>query len=112
MLFLLEEKDFNISSGVSVLYFYASWMMEHKKMSLMIDKIQDKYKDIKFLAIDCDHFKNICARNEVSSIPCFIIFINNKEEKRLNGIMLTSAFKSIFADIYSKYKNGDKNDKK
>lgn len=97
MIFITEESDLCFD-GMSVLYFYASWMPFHKKMLLMIDKMEQRYTHIKFYAINTDIFKTICIRFSINSIPTVLIF-DKKELKRINGLVLTSAFKSAFADI-------------
>ena len=99
MLFLLAEEELKIGTSVQALYFYAPWMPFHSKFLTMISKIEDKYKDIMFSAIDVDSFKNQCKRFSVDSIPTVLILKDGKEVKRINGLTLTSAFKSAFADI-------------
>lgn len=103
MYFLTQESDFKLFDlGKQAIYFYASWMPFHKKMISMISKIEEKYNDIYFIAIDVDHFKSLCIRFEINSIPQIIIFDGGKEINRIEGIVLTSAFKAIFNDIYKK----------
>jgi len=97
MFFLTKESDLSLE-GMCVLYFYASWMPHNKKMLIMLDKMEQKYSDISFFAIDSDMFPSFCKRFSVTSIPTVLIF-NNKELKRIIGVVLTSAFKSAFADI-------------
>lgn len=107
MQFITNEQDLKINN-LTAIYFYASWMPLNKKMLKMIEKVENKYKNIKFIAVDCDFFKNICKRYEVSSIPTVIILNKEKELKRINGLLMTSAFTSIFNDIIKK--EGDKNE--
>lgn len=99
MYFLSQDNDLNFINKIQSLYFYAPWMPYHKKMMIMIDKIEKKYTNIEFTAIDVDFFKNLCKRFEIKSIPTILIFYNGKELKRINGLILTSAFKSVFVDI-------------
>lgn len=101
MIFLTQESDLQIKTKIVSLYFYASWMPHHKKMITMIQKIEVKYKDITFFAIDVDYFKGLCKRFNVTSIPEVLILVDGKEIKRINGLVLTSAFKSAFGDIYN-----------
>jgi|SRR6185436_211805 len=100
MYYLTQECDLIISDKVQVLYFYATWMPHHNKMLSMIDKMEQKYKNVEFIAIDVDFFKNLCKRFEVESIPIVIILNNGKAIKRIEGLVLTSAFKNAFADIF------------
>lgn len=108
MLFITEESELIINNIVA-LYFYASWMPYHNKMLTMLDKMENKHKNISFYSIDVDYFKNLCKRFNVTSIPEIIILIDGKEIKRINGLVLTSALSKVFSDIsnYSS-KNGEK----
>lgn len=99
MIFITDESEIQSDSKIIALYFYSSWMPFHKKMMIMISKIEEKYNNIVFFAIDTDHFKNLCKRFDVSQIPTVIVKNNDKELTRIIGLTLTSAFKSAFADI-------------
>lgn len=101
----LEEliiKDF------TVLYFYADWLNFHKKMTIMIEKVEES-KEFNFLAIDIDDFKPLCRKYKIESIPTVVAFYKGKEVGRLVGITLTSAFKTFFREIYIKCK-GESNE--
>jgi len=103
MIFITNEKDLVFKDKIYALYFCATWMPYQKKMLTMIDKIEQKYKDVVFYAIDVDSFKNVCTRFAIKAIPTIVVFLRGKEVKRINGIVLTSAFKAAFVDIYSQY---------
>lgn len=110
MITISNENNLNYG-GIYSLFFCSSWMPEYKKYILMINKIEGKYKNIKFFSIDVDIFKSLCLRFNVKSVPTLIIFNDAEEVKRIIGLTLTSAFKSAFADIYNLYilNSGDKN---
>lgn len=99
MIFLVKEEELCINNAITSLYFYADWMPMHKKIMIMIDKVEQKYTNNKFLAINVDYFKSLCNRFNVESIPTIVIFKDGHEIKRINGVVMTSAFKSVFADI-------------
>lgn len=99
MVFVTKEEELRFDNKIVVLYFYAHWMPYHKKMLTMISKMEEKNKEIQFFAIDVDHFKSLCKRFNVTSIPENLILVGGEEIKRINGLVLTSAFKSVFADI-------------
>ena len=100
MQFLTDENEL-IFSNYTALYFYASWMPNHHRIVDMISKIEEKYSDLKFLAIDTDYFSGFCRRFKVKSIPTTIIFVNQEEKDRIEGYVLTSAFKKAFSDIFN-----------
>lgn len=99
MIFVSNEDEVKFDNKILAIYFYANWMPYHKKMLTMIGKIEEKYKEVIFLAIDVDYFKSFCKRFNVTSIPEIIVLKNGAEIKRINGLILTSAFKSVIADI-------------
>jgi thiol-disulfide isomerase/thioredoxin len=103
VIFLTKEEDFIFHNKITCIYFYASWMIYHKKMLIMIDKIEKKHPELLFYAIDVDFFKTMCTRFNVKSIPDIVVYFNNKEQYRINGAVMTSAFKTIFSDICNKY---------
>lgn len=112
MNFVSSEKEISINNGLCVLYFYTPWLIYHKKMLIMFNKVEDKYKDIVYLAVDASYFKKTLSIYNVVSVPTVIVFNKGKEIDRFNGICLTSAFRAFFDDIYKKVKKlGDKNGK-
>jgi thiol-disulfide isomerase/thioredoxin len=99
MIFIDKESDLSFDD-MCVLYFYASWYPYNKKMLIMLDKMEQKYNHIKFFAINVDDFKQVTKRFAINSVPTVLIF-NKKELKRITGLVLTSVFRSVFADICS-----------
>lgn len=101
MIFCTQESDLKFETKIVSLYFYASWIPYHNKISNMIDQLQMKYKDISFFAIDADYFKGLCKRFNITSIPEVVILVDGKNTKRINGLILPSVFRSVFGDIYN-----------
>lgn len=103
MLFLIQEEQLMLDNASKiVLYYYASWMPFHKKMLTMLHKMEEKYEDMLFFAVDADYFKALCRRFAIESVPTILILKDGKEAKRINGLVMTSALKSAFADICKK----------
>jgi|ERR1035437_3884672 thioredoxin-like negative regulator of GroEL len=113
MLFLTEEDELKNKANIKCLYFYSSWMPYNKKMLSIINKMEEKYNDIAYIAIDVDNFSGICHRFNINSIPTILILLNGEEIKKVNGLILTSALRRIFSDIYTDNTkvNGDSNAK-
>lgn len=101
MLFLSQEEELKIGPQIQALYFYASWMPFHKKMLVMLDKMEERHSVIEFSAIDTDQFKGLCKRFSIESIPTVLILKNGVELKRITGLVLTKAFRTAFDDICS-----------
>jgi len=102
MITIAEESEiFSDKNGIFAVYFFSKWMPFHKKMLLMIEKVEEKF-NIKFLAVDVDDFKSAVKRLDIDSVPTVVVFKDNIEVKRIKGLVLTSAFKNTFMEI----KNG------
>jgi thioredoxin-like negative regulator of GroEL len=100
MLFLTSEDELKITNSIQALYFYAPWLgLPHRKMMTMIGKVSEKHQDIEFIGVDSDQFKGLCKRFNIESIPTVVLLKDGVELKRITGMVLTSAFRSIFADI-------------
>ena len=103
MQFITNEKDLNLHQNCA-LYFYAQWMDFYKKFLIMIDKVEKKYKNIEFYAIDVDYFKPLCKRFKIASIPTVIILSELEEKDRIVGITLTKSFIYTFSKNLEKKK--------
>jgi|SRR5579859_1334949 len=101
MIFISEENELIWKSDIQVIYFYSSWMPFHQKFLLMLDKMEQKYPDIAFFAIDIDYFFPLCKRFDVITIPTVIFFIASKEIKRINKMISTAEFNSNFESLRS-----------
>lgn len=99
MKFITNEKEFLINEKYNILYFYSTWMPGHKKMILMLSKMEEKYKNINFFGIDVEFFKTLCRKFKIESVPTILLLKDNIEFKRINGLVLTSALKNFFTDI-------------
>lgn len=100
MHFLTSEDYFPNNYQNVVLYFYTTWMPFHKKMVLMLDKLEDKYDKLTFIAIDVDYFKKFKNRFDIKNVPTILLFKRGNEEKRIIGAVMQKALKSAFVDIY------------
>ena len=105
MIFITNESELKFGTGTVALYFYADWLQFHKKMMIMISKVEESNPNINFFAIDIESFKNYCTRFKVTSIPTVLILGDGgKEVDRIVGLTMTKAFKKVFSDIDCKYK--------
>lgn len=104
MIYLSSEENFKIDDSCHILYFYAPWMIFHKKFIKMISVVEENDKNINFIAIDVDNYKNICKRYNVTAIPSIVMLYNRREINRCSGVLMTSAFKK-FCNKYKEKEN-------
>ena len=72
---IIEEKDFKneISSGVTLVDFYADWCGPCKMLAPIIDDFSQE-TDIKVVKLNVDESQNVAMEYGIMSIPTLIIF--------------------------------------
>ncbi len=103
MIFVTETKDININTPFSVLYFYTNSITYHDKLMIMIEKVQSKYSNINFFAIDCDYLKDFYKQFEIDIIPFIIVFSNGKQIFKTGSFYKTKNFIRLFDNLHQKY---------
>lgn len=104
MNFITEEDELVINKkGLHCLYFYGQWVPFHKKMIIMLQKMEEQF-EMKYDGIDVDYFKPLCKRFEITSVPTVLILKNGKEYKRIVGMVMTSACRATFLKAVVKKK--------
>ena len=66
--------------------FNATWCPPCRALHPILEELADSHDDCKVVAVDVDAEKSLAAQYEVSSIPCLIVFKNNKETDRRVGL--------------------------
>lgn len=82
-----SENNFNevIKSKVLV-DFYANWCGPCKMLSSILEQLASEV-DIDIVKVDVDKYQDLAREYKVMSIPCLILFDNEKEIKRTLGFM-------------------------
>lgn len=83
MLTIENEEQFNQevlqSEQAVVVDFWAPWCNFCRRLSPVIDRIEDKYgKDVKIAKLNVDDNKELTQKYEVNSIPTLMLFQNGK----------------------------------
>lgn len=82
-----SENNFNevIKSKVLV-DFYANWCGPCKMLSPILEQLASEV-DIDIIKVDVDKYQDLAREYKIMSIPCLILFDNEKEIKRTLGFM-------------------------
>lgn len=67
--------------------FFATWCGPCQLMTPIVEEIADEHKEFEVIKLDIDEFPDIAARNNVMSVPTFIVFKDGKEIVRTLGAM-------------------------
>jgi len=84
----VDSKGFDkaISGDKPVLVdFFAAWCGPCQIMHPIVEEIEKEAKDFSVVKVDLDQSPEIAAKNNVISVPTFIIFKNGKEAERIVG---------------------------
>ena len=98
MLAITNESDFEISSGVVAVKFWAAWCAPCKRMSPIIEKMESEFESVKFLSIDVDQVPAIAQKYKVRMLPTLLILKNGMEKNRINGLVLTEPLRKAFRE--------------
>ena len=84
----LEQFDKTIKENELVLVdFFATWCGPCKTLSPIIEKLSDKYQNVKFIKVDVDVLSPLAARYGINSIPNLILFKNGEKAGQGVGFM-------------------------
>ena len=89
-----------LSLNDTIIYFYANWMPQHKKMMNIIKNLDEYQYEV--LVVDVESFKDFTKANNVTCVPTFIFFKDEKQISKIEGMQLSSV---IHNQIYKIYKD-------
>lgn len=104
----LTGNDLKIN-GLTCLVFSAEWNIYHEKIIKMIDSFESENKNINFILIDIEAYKDLKDKYKINEIPTFI-FLNGSIINKFSGMVLTKPFHSYCKKII-KESNGTKGNK-
>jgi hypothetical protein len=101
MITIIEDTDLNTKSGLSIIYFYAPYLIFHGKIIDDLLEVENSFPNVKYYGVDIIQFKNLIVRYNLSSLPTILILgEEGKVIKNVIGLQAVSNIKSIVRDIY------------
>lgn len=85
MNFIASEDDLKIKSELTVLYFYAPWLLLHKKVMSTIALVEKKFKNIPFYGIDINLYPGYIPIYNVDVLPKIHLLKDGKLIKSITG---------------------------
>jgi thioredoxin 1 len=86
---ILTDKNFNqqISKGISLVDFWASWCMPCKMMVPILNEVAEETgEQAAICKVNIEEYQSIAQKYSVRNIPTIIIFRNGKEVERIVGV--------------------------
>jgi len=83
----LNEQNFHsvISSGTTLVDFYADWCGPCKMIAPIIEEIANERSDINVGKVNVDESGMLAMKYNVSSIPTIIVFKDGQEQAKIIG---------------------------
>lgn len=86
---ILTDKNFaqQISAGIALVDFWASWCMPCKMMAPILNEVAEEMGDkVRVGKVNIEEFQTVAQKYSVRNIPTLIIFRNGKEVDRIVGV--------------------------
>lgn len=85
----LENENFDeiISSGLTLVDFYAEWCGPCKMIGPIVEEVSGELTDVQIVKINVDEHSDIAQKYGVMSIPTLILFKDGKEVEKNIGFM-------------------------
>ena len=84
---IVNESEFDkiISSGITLVDFYADWCGPCKMLSPILEELDNEYPNITFVKVNCDNDINLASRYGIMSIPSVYVFRDGLEVSKFQG---------------------------
>lgn len=94
--------DLILNKGVTLVDFWAPWCGPCRSMAPVLEKLETELKDFKLVKINVDEPDpqeyTLLMKHNVRSIPCFVVYKDNKEVQTVTGVQSYSSLKKMIED--------------
>jgi thioredoxin 1 len=98
----LNDENFKsaISSGVTLVDFFADWCGPCKMIAPIINELADELQGQAVIAkVDIDASPKTTSEADVTSVPTLILFKNGVEAKRMVGVRDKKSLKAMILEV-------------
>jgi thioredoxin 1 len=85
-----------ISSGTTIVDYWAEWCEPCKVLSKVLDGLVNKYDGVKVGKVDITDQLELAKEYKISNIPCLIVFRDGKEVERVVGFKNAGSVEDLF----------------
>jgi thioredoxin 1 len=98
MISVTSESDFQVSSGLYLVKFWATWCGPCKRMEPMLKQLESEFTMLKFLSVDVDQTPTLAQKFRVKTIPTLLIINNGVETNRVVGLSLIDPLRKVLRE--------------
>ncbi|CAR28335.1 hypothetical protein ZYGR_0R00700 [Zygosaccharomyces rouxii] len=93
------DKALAVAGKLVVVDFFATWCGPCKMISPMVEKFSNEYSQADFYKVDVDQVPEVAQKNEVSSMPTFILFKDGKQVAKVVGANPAGVKQAIASNV-------------
>ena len=91
----ITSQEFKALTGTVLVDFNATWCGPCRMLHPILDELEAKNPDVKFVGVDVDDESDVAEMFNVSSIPCVVMLKDGKEVGRSVGFKPANMMQSF-----------------
>ncbi len=104
---IVDAKDFkeNISNGqgLFIVDFFATWCMPCKMLAPVLQIMEEKYSNIKFVKVDIDECQDLAQEYSIMSVPTLLFFRSGELVGREVGFKSEADLDEIIRNVFGDF---------
>lgn len=94
-----SEADLNVSNGIFVLKFWATWCGPCRVLNPVVEKLEKEFDKVTFYSVDVDQVPDLAQKFKVKSLPTLVFLKDGEEAERVLGVQLIKPLRTILRDL-------------
>ena len=96
---IASEADLNVSNGVFVLKFWATWCGPCRMLNPVMEKLEKEFDKVTFYSVDVDQAPDLAQKFKVKSLPTVVFLQDGEEKERALGLQMIKPLRTILRGL-------------